>query len=300
METTQRRGGDVGGFPDGGIAPIRGETFRRFQDLVRRESGICLSDAKRTLLVGRLSRRLRELALTSFDQYLQQVERDEEERVWMLDSISTNETQFFREPRQFEFLSAHVFPRWAADGIDEKRPRRVTAWSAGCSSGEEPYSLAMLLLSGFPKGWDLGILATDLSTRVLERGRAAVWPLERSRQIPPRFLKAFMLRGTGPQDGKMKAGPEIRALIRFERLNLNDEIPRIGGPFDLILCRNVLIYFDAETRRRILRELLGRLDPGGFLLVGHAESLSAFGDGVRQVAPSIYAAQAVPGRTGGP
>ena len=196
---------------------------------------------KKALLTGRLSRRLRELGLTSFGEYLRRVEADERERVRMLDLITTNETRFFRESKQFGLLESDVLPRWAAEGVEGKRPRRIRAWSAGCSTGEEPYSLAMLLLSHFRRDWDMEILATDLSTRVLERARTAVWPLSRSQEIPPAFLRAFMLRGTGPEDGKMKAGPEVRALVRFEHLNLNDASYRVPGPFDLILCRNVLI-----------------------------------------------------------
>ena len=276
------------------------ETFSRFQRLVHRESGINLTDAKQALLVGRLGRRLRELALPSFAEYLRVVESDEAELVRMIDSIATNETRFFREPRQFEFLGGDVFPRWMAEAGEGTRPRRVRVWSAGCSTGEEPYSIAMLLLSLFPRGWSLEVLATDISTRALEKARAAIWPLERSAQIPPGYLRAFMLRGTGTQDGKMKAGPEIRGIVRFERVRLNDDAYPVAGPFDLIFCRNVLIYFDAEGKRRIVERLLDRLDPAGLLLVGHAESLNAITDRVRGVMPSVYVpaqAQPRPGRS---
>ncbi|MFI5119141.1 MAG: CheR family methyltransferase [Thermoanaerobaculia bacterium] len=278
------------------IAPIEPHVFRRFQSLILGESGIRLADVKKALLTGRLGRRLRELGLTSFGEYLTRVEADESELIRMLDLISTNETRFFRESRQFELLDSDVLPGWAAEAADGKRPRRIRVWSAGCSTGEEPYSVAMLLLSHFPKDWDMEILATDLSTRVLERARAAIWPLSKAKEISPAFLKTFMLRGTGPEEGKMKAGPEVRALVRFGRLNLNDASYEVEGPFDLILCRNVLIYFDPEGKRRVIGRLLSHLSPTGFLFVGHAESLNGITDRVRAVMPSVYTAGSGPAR----
>jgi len=278
------------------IVPIEPHVFRRFQSLIQGESGIRLADVKKALLTGRLGRRLRELGLTSFGEYLRRVEADEPERIRMLDLITTNETRFFRESRQFELLDSDVLPGWAAEAAQGKRARRVRVWSAGCSTGEEPFSLAMLLLTHFPRDWDLDILATDLSTRVLERARAAVWPLSKAKEIPPAFLRTFMLRGTGPEEGRMKAGPEIRAFVRFERLNLNDASYEVEGPFDLILCRNVLIYFDPEGKRRVIARLLSHLSPTGFLLVGHAESLNGITDRVRAVMPSVYTAGCAPAR----
>jgi chemotaxis protein methyltransferase CheR len=275
---------------DSVIAPIEPHVFRRFQCLILGESGIRLADAKKALLTGRLSRRLRALGLTSFAEYLKRVEADEPERVRMLDLIATNETRFFRESRQFELLDSDVLPTWGAEAIAGKRPRRLRAWSAGCSTGEEPYSLAMLLLSHFPRDWDLEIFATDLSTRALEGARAAIWPISKSNEIPPEFLRNFMLRGTGPEDGKMKAGPEVRAIVRFERVNLNDARYEARGPFDLIFCRNVLIYFDSEGKRRVIERLLSHLEPAGYFFVGHAESLNGITDRVRPVMPSVYTA----------
>ncbi|MGZ6988797.1 MAG: CheR family methyltransferase, partial [Thermoanaerobaculia bacterium] len=207
--------------------------------------------------------------------------------------------RFFRESTQFEFLDSDVLPRWAAEAAGGNRPRRIRAWSAGCSTGEEPYSLAMLLLSHFPRDWNLEILATDLSTRALERARTAVYALTKSKEIPDGFLKSFMLRGTGPEDGKMKAGPEIRALVAFERLNLNDAHYRVRGPFDAIFCRNVLIYFESEGKRRVIEKLLSHLTPTGFFFVGHAESLNGITDRVRAVVPSVYTAGPAPARVRG-
>ncbi len=273
----------VDGLGTRGIRPIHRDEFRLFQALIYREAGIFLSREKAALLVARLTRRLRSRGLDSFGAYYQLVKANDEERVQMLDCICTNESHFFREPHQFEFLESELFPAWAAS-----RHRRIRVWSAGCATGEEPYSLAMTLLSHFP-GWWIEILATDLSTRALAQARAAIWPLRKARDIPPRYLKRFMLRGVRRQDGNMKAGPEIRSLVRFERLNLStDELPA-NSFFDLIFCRNVLIYFDAESRRRALERILRHLAANGYLFLGHAESLNGLNDRVRGVVPAVYA-----------
>jgi chemotaxis protein methyltransferase CheR len=279
--------------------PITDQEFALFQALIRREAGIFLGPAKKALLVGRLARRLRELGLDSFGAYYHLVvERGDEELTRLFDSICTNETHFFREPRQFEFLEQRVFPGWKAEAASGRRARRIRVWSAACSTGEEPYSLAMTLWDHFPPaaGWGIEILATDLSTRVLERARAAIWPVEKAGEIPLGYLKAYMLKGIGPQAGKMKAGPEIRSLVRFERLNLNGEVYAVAGLFDLIFCRNVLIYFDAGSRARVVGRLLARLAPEGYLFLGHAESLGGLTDRVRSVATTVYVHAAAPPR----
>jgi len=271
--------------------------FESFQALVNREAGIWLSPVKKALLVGRLSRRLRELGIASWRRYHELVVTDEAERVRMLDAITTNETHFFREPRHWEHLAGQVFPAWRAEAEAGRRPRRIRAWSAACSTGEEPYTIAMLLLGAFPAGWELEVLATDLSTRVLERARRATWPLEKSAEIPPEWLKAFMLRGTGEQAGLMRAGPEIRALCRFARLNLaTEEYP--AGPFDLVFCRNVLIYFDRSTKERVIERLIDRLQPGGLLFLGHAETLAGYSTRAKAVLPTVYARADAPAPRG--
>ena len=270
------------------IRPITEREFSLFQALILRESGIFLVPAKKALLVGRLSKRLRALGLSSFGSYYERIvdEDDREERLAMLDCVSTNETHFFREPRQFEFLERQVVPHWRQHG-----PRVLRIWSAGCSTGEEPYSLAMLLLHHFPAytGRQIEILATDISTRVLARAEAAVWPIDKASEIPISYRRAFMLRGTDSQEGKMKAAPEIRSLVRFERMNLNEERYPIRGPFHLIFCRNVLIYFQMETKLKVIHRLLDMLAPDGLLFLGHAESLNAVTDRVTTVVPTVYA-----------
>ena len=278
--------------PDGLVNPVElpDRVFYGYQRLIYREAGIYLGPHKKALLIGRLSRRLRELGGPSFSVYLRQVEEDAVERARLLDAICTHETHFFREPRHFEFIEKDVLPRWRSQGGTDTGGRRVRVWSAGCSTGEEAFSLAMVLRAHLPpeEGWAIEILATDLSTRILERGRQMLWPVARAQEIPTHYLKAFMLRGTGSQEGWMKAAPELRPLVHFQRLNLN-QVPYQGlGRFDLIFCRNVLIYFDAVSKSRVIEQLLNHLQPQGYLFVGHAESLTGFSHPVRTVLPTVY------------
>lgn len=267
--------------------------FSQYRNLIYDSAGIHLGPAKKALLEARLSRRLRELGMESFSAYYDYMTADAsgEELVHLLDCVSTNETHFFREPRQFEFLEAHLFPQWTAEASEDVRSRRIRIWSAGCSTGEEPFSLAMMLLDHFPssRGWNLEITATDLSHRAISAAEKAVWPIAKAKEIPRNYLKRFMLEGVGSQHGHMKAGPEIRSIVRFHTLNLNDKHYGVAAPFDLIFCRNVMIYFDAASRARIVDRLLNFLAPRGYLFVGHAESLSGVSDRIRHVMPTVYA-----------
>ena len=261
--------------------------FRLFQSLVYREAGINLSDQKRALLVGRVGPRLRALALSSFAAYYDVVTTDHEELVRMLDAVCTNETHFFREPKQFAFLENELIPSWRNAADAGQRRREVRVWSAGCSTGEEPYSIAMSLLAHLPD-WKLEIVATDLSTKALDRAKGGIWPMERLTQIPAHYRKPFLLRCVGLKEGYFAARDELHSLIRFGRVNLHHESYPVGGKFDVIFCRNVLIYFDAETKRRIINRLLDRLEPHGLLFLGHSESLNSF-DRVRVAGPTVYA-----------
>jgi len=271
------------------LTQISDQDFARYQALVNREAGIWLSTVKKALLVGRLARRLRELGITSYAEYYERVTSDPMERTKMVDAICTNETHFFREPRHWEFLADTLYPAWLEQAAEGKRERRVRVWSAACSSGEEPYSLAMSLLTAFPNGWSLEVIATDLSTKILDRARAATWPIAKAAEIPEPYLKAFMLKGYGSYEGTMRAGPEIRSIVKFQQLNLNGDDWPPAQSFDLVFCRNVLIYFDRVTKERVVSRLLDRLLPTGHLFLGHAESLSGFTDRVRSVIPTVYA-----------
>ncbi len=266
---------------------ISEKEFLRLRNLVYEEAGIWLSQAKSALLVGRLAKRLRHHGLKSFKQYYDLVINSPEERIQMLDALSTNETRFFREPQHFELLKSVIFPKWAEEAATGYRSRKIRVLSAGCSTGQEPYSLAMILLDHFP-GWEIEIIATDLSTRALEIARAGIWPVAKADEIPSSYLKAFMLKGFADQAGRMKAGPEIRSIIRFFRMNLNEPAYPLTGKFEMIFCRNVLIYFDQRGRERVVRRLASFLAPDGYIFLGHAESLHSMSDRLRSIIPTVY------------
>jgi chemotaxis protein methyltransferase CheR len=275
--------------PSHPVTEATDDEFALFQALILREAGINLGLAKKPMLVGRVMRRVNALKLRSFGDYYRYAVQDRAgEMVRLLDAICTNETWFFRNPKHFSFVRDTLCPAWIAEADTGKRRRRISAWSAAASTGEEPFSLAMVLLDALP-GWDLQILATDLSTRVLDRALEATWVIEKSGDIPFPYLKRYMLRGTGTQAGKMQARSNVRSLITFRRLNLNDELWRIDAEaqFDLVFCRNVLMYFDVACRERALRRIIGRLAPTGYLFLGDAEGLNGF-EAMRHVAPSLY------------
>lgn len=267
--------------------------FARFQRLIYNESGIFLGEHKQELLTGRLARRLRLLSLENMEEYFQLVTQPDQqhERAVMIDCITTNQTHFFREPRHFDFLAQQIFPHWLATEQSGERPKTVRVWSAACSSGEEPYSLAMLLMKHFPEeqGWDKEILATDICTRVLEKARAALYPIEKAKEIPTEFLRNYMLKGRGEQREFMKVIPEVRRSVRFARANLHADSYPVLGFFDLIFCRNVLIYFDQQSKEKVIAGILRHLAPGGLLFVGHSEHLGSTVPGLKPVAPTVYA-----------
>ena len=267
--------------------------FSKYQQLIYHESGIWLGEHKHALLTGRLARRLRLLSLKDMREYFDLVTQPDQqhERAVMIDCITTNQTHFFREPRHFDFLTQHVFPRWRQERARGDRSARLRIWSAGCSSGEEPYSLAMLLLKHFPieQGWECEVLATDICTRVLEKARAAVYSIEKAKEIPAELLHAYMLKGRGEHKGEMKVSPELHRLVRFARVNLHADSYPILGWFDLVFCRNVLIYFDQRSKEKVIAGLLRHLSPAGLLIVGHSEHLGSTSKNLRAVAPTIYA-----------
>jgi chemotaxis protein methyltransferase CheR len=275
------------------LVPISDKEFALFQRLISREAGIYLSAAKKHLLVARLMRRLRDLGLSSFEAYYERVSGPaQSERILMLDCVCTNETRFFREPEQLEYLERNIVPKWRVQAHRGERERRIRVWSAACASGEEPYSLAMILVRHFPpaSGWLIEITATDLSTRALERARAAVWPAERTREIPKEYSRELILE---PKEGGqhiITIPPAVRSLVKFQRLNLNDVFYPLPHRFDLIVCRNVLIYFDAATRQAVVNRALERLSPSGYLFIGQSECLGNSKGRLIALAPAIYQA----------
>lgn len=271
----------------GSVQPITDSEFELFQSHVYRVAGINLGEHKRALVMGRLYGRLRKLGLETYSEYYEQVQNDPEEHERMLDRICTNETHFFREPSHFRLLEEVLIPRWREDANQGLRPRELRIWSAACSTGEEPYSLAMVLLEKLP-AWKTKIVASDLSSRVLQEASRATWPIEKAEEIPAHYRKRFMLRGVRGQAGSMRAAPEIRALIQFSRLNLNDENYPFERCFDAIFCRNVLIYFSDESKARVFERIFRLLTPSGLLFLGHAETLSGIDHPLRSIIPTVY------------
>lgn len=271
---------------------ISDREFILFQRLIYDVAGIFLPPVKKSLVAGRLNKRLRELNLRTFRQYFEMISEDTsgEEQARMLDAITTNETHFFREVRHFDYLRDTIYPAWTREVRAGTREPALRVWSAACSTGEEPYSIAMSLATELcrEEDWDIHILASDISMRVLESTRRATWPIKRAEEIPKPLLKRYMLKGTGSQAGFMRAGPELRKLVETQYINLNDTRYPVTPGLDLIFCRNVLIYFDPESRARVVNRLLDLLKPDGYLFLGHAESLSGHNRRVRSVAPAIY------------
>jgi chemotaxis protein methyltransferase CheR len=266
--------------------------FQKFQKLIYAETGIWLGASKTALLCGRLFRRLRTLGMDSLESYYDCIARPDqnEERARMIDAITTNETRFFRGSRQFDFMVQTAIPRWRVEAEQQRRPRRVRVWSAGCSSGEEPYTVAMLLARHLPAedGWDARLLATDISNRMLEKAREGIYPIARSEEIPNDLLHSFMLRGMAERQGEMKVKVEIQQMVDFRRLNLAQESELAEGPFDAIFCRNVLIYFDDAAKRKVVTHLVRHLAANGLLFVGHAENLNRVSAQLRSLEPTIY------------
>ncbi len=261
------------------------EDFEQISQIVYKYSGIRLTRGKEELVRSRLIKRLRALGLTGFDHYLQFIREDRtsQELRTMIDALTTNKTSFFRENQHFDFMRTRIIPELRARGS------RVRIWSAGCSSGEEPYTIAMILHEEWPQisQADVRILATDISARILARARAAEYEKEYLKEVPSEYLsKYFTLLATAPTR-LYGIQEKIKKMIRFAQLNLMDAWP-MKGPFDIIFCRNVMIYFDSATQGRLVRRFYDLLVPGGYLLVGHSESLVANSCGFKYVQPATY------------
>jgi chemotaxis protein methyltransferase CheR len=259
--------------------------FERLSRLIYDRSGIHLNEHKHALVRARLGKRLRALKLPSFKAYLQLLSESGSEGVetiHLLDAISTNLTEFFREPRHFEYLAQTFFPRWKDEPV-------LRILSAGCSTGEEPYTIALCAREFFGLGAAkrVRILAGDLSTRVLAIARKGVYSAARLRHLPAARVKLGFLKGTGSSDGLYAVAPELRELVSFRRLNLL-QLPELGTHFHAIFCRNVTIYFDRPTQQGVFRSCRDRLLPGGTFFLGHSESMLSQHDGFRYVQPTVY------------
>ncbi len=248
------------------------DDFQWLRQAANQHSGIVLADAKRNMIYSRLTKRLRQLNLSSFAEYRQLLGRgDASEFGEFINAITTNLTSFFREQHHFEHLADRTIPELVAQG---RRERRMKVWSAGCSTGEEPYSIAIVLEESLKKypGWSYDILATDLDTQVLRRAAAGIYTQERGSNLDEVRLKRWFLRGQGCHTGQIRVKPELQRHIRFQQLNLV-QAWKVDGPFDVLFCRNVIIYFDKETQRKLFDKFADSLSPGATLHIGHSETL---------------------------
>lgn len=262
-------------------AQLKDSEFQQFQTWLHQSTGIHLSPAKKALVAGRLTKRLKHLELHSFGDYFQFIKQHSAtaELQVAIDLLTTNETYFFREPKHFDFLQQKVLPQIAP-------AKTFRIWSAASSSGEEAYSIAMTLADNLiSTPWE--IFGSDISTQVLAIARNGHYSMARARTIPPDLLSKYCLKGTGRQEGTFLIERNLRSRVSFAQINLNERLPDIGS-FDVIFLRNVMIYFDQETKRKVIERILPQLKPGGYLLVSHSESLNGITDALRIVSPSIY------------
>lgn len=245
--------------------------FEYIRDMVGERTGIVLSDHKVDMVYGRLARRLRQLKLNNFKDYLDRLKQDDDqELVEFTNALTTNLTSFFREPHHFDFLRNTGIPE-----LVKHRPnKRLRVWSAGCSTGEEPYTIAITLQEGLPliRSWDVKILATDIDSNVVDRAKAGVYDQERLNGVSKERLDRWFRKGSGANKGKVKASLELQEMITFKQLNLMYQWP-MKGPFDIIFCRNVVIYFNKDTQRILFDRYADMLAADGYLIVGHSESL---------------------------
>lgn len=270
---------------------ISDQEFRLFQDLVKAHTGIALTEHKRNLVCSRLSKRLRGLGLTSFQRYYDYLnaEAGEAELENFVNAITTNKTDFYRENWHFKFLEQEIVPALKAR-VARGGERRIRIWSAGCSSGEEPYTIAITLREAIESllAWDIRILASDIDTEVLVRAAQAIYPEERVAEIPRPLLERYFRQGTGAQAGLVQVTREVRNLVTFRRINLLEEPWPIRTVFDCIFCRNVIIYFDKPTQYRLMQRFATYLKDDGHLFLGHSESLYGISDQFAFLHHTIY------------
>jgi len=272
--------------------------FERLRRLIYAESGIHLSAEKITMLEIRLRRRLKTLGMASLGDYCDRLFSLDNrspalagELVHLIDVVTTNKTDFFRESGHFDYLVSKALPEL---GVRPGFSRSLFAWSAGCSSGEEPYTLAMVLseYAETCSGFRFSILATDISTEVLDKARMGIFKSEQARPVPAGLYRKYFMRSRDSQSDLVRVVPELRALVEFRRLNFMDETYDLPQTPEILFCRNVIIYFDRPTQERILKKLIRHLAPGGYFFAGHSESLQGMDLPLISVAPSTYRKQA--------
>ena len=264
--------------------------FGRLRTLIYSHSGINLNADKKTMLELRIRQRLHSLNLNSYDEYCEFLfggHGQKEELVHLIDVVTTNKTDFFREPDHFDFLTQKALPDLTARN---QNGRPILIWSAGCSTGEEPYTLAMVLneYGQNHPGFRFRVRATDISTKVLAKASRAVFTEEVVNPVPIEMRRKYFMRSRDPESSLLRVVPELRRLVEFRRLNFMDADFGFDDPADAIFCRNVIIYFDRPTQERILRKLAAELVPGGFAFVGHSESLHGMDVPLVPIAPALY------------
>ncbi len=260
--------------------------LKKFVELIYSECGISLNSSKKSMLSARLAKRLRTLGIGSYKEYYDYVTKtlgQNDELINMIDAVSTNTTHFFREANHFSYLTGYALP----DLPNADTHLRV--WSAGCSTGEEPYTLAMVLSEHYEHhNGDFSILATDVSTRVLQKAKQGIYDDELVQKVPKLIKRKYLMQGKGAQAGNWRIVPDLRKKIEFCKLNFMDSHYGIDGDFDIIFCRNVIIYFDWETKVRLMSRFHDHLAPGGYLFIGHSETLNGLNDDFKAVAPTVY------------
>jgi chemotaxis protein methyltransferase CheR len=263
--------------------------YVKISRLVYDQCGINLHEGKKELVKARLGKRIRKGNFSSFREYFDYVVNDQsgEEMIQLLDSISTNFTHFFRENQHFDYLRHEFLP--ALKGRNGKTQKKLRVWSAGCSTGEEPYTIAITLLESLSpgSGWDIKILATDLSTKVLNIAQSGVYLKDKIRSVSPDLVKKYFLRGEKQWQNYVKIKPFLKSIITFQRVNFMESFP-FTEPFDCIFCRNVMIYFDKETRTQLVNRFYEHLEKGGAFFIGHSESLSGMEHPFQYVKPATY------------
>lgn len=267
--------------------------FNRFSEFIMGQCGIKMPPSKKIMLEARLQKRLRTLRIPTFRDYFNHVlgEGGRDELVHMLDAVTTNKTDFFREPVHFHYLAQTILPEFMEERERSKeKDRPFTVWSAGCSTGEEPYTLAMVL-SDFADqhpGFRFSITATDISTKVLDRAREAVYDAERVAAVPIAMKQKYLLRSKDRAKGVIRIGPALRSIVQFKRLNLMDEAFSFAEPLDVIFCRNVIIYFDRKTQEQLITRFCKVLKTNGHLFLGHSESIHGFTLPLRRLTSTVY------------
>jgi chemotaxis protein methyltransferase CheR len=255
--------------------------FKWIKDYLYKNVGIVLNDSKHALVCGRLDKRLRHHGISCYDDYFRLLELPgfEQEITMAIDLLTTNETYFFREPNHFDFLTQNVFP-------DHPPGRPLRMWSAASSSGEEAYTLAMLA-EEHAKTSQWEIIGTDISSRILEKARNGLYPMQAAEKIPKPLLKKYCLKGSDEYDGFFLIDAALRSRVQFISANLIENLPNLGL-FDVIFLRNVMIYFDMPTKQRLLDRILNYLRPDAYFIISHSESLNGMNHGLQMIAPSIY------------